>query len=175
VTLETIFDAPLPHKFCASLQAAEEAALREAADTGGALLRIKSLRLEQNHLVVTGVIPTAALVFEYPSQFPAYLQPRSIGTMRLTPNNMLHPGPDDEIGYLVLQTPVAAAEPLPESEESENSWVALSIRRSLHTLEPSLIGSACCARCNRPIPHQRLLAVPNTRLCTNCQQKKEQA
>lgn len=171
--LETILDAPLAHRFCASLEAAEQAALREAADTGGIVLRIKSLRLEPSRLVVTGVIPTSAFVFEYPSEFPAHLQPRSMGTMRLTRNSLLHPGSGEEIGYLVLQTPVAAADHLPQSEDGENSWVALSIRRALHTLEPSSIGAVCCARCNRPIPQQRLLAVPNTRVCTNCQQKKE--
>lgn len=175
MTPETIFDAPMLHKFCPSLEAAELAALREAADTGGILLRIKSLRLEPNHLVVTGVIPTTALVFEYPSEFTPPLKPRSIGTMRLTRDSVLHTRPGDEIGYVVLQTPVAAAEHLPESEEGENSWVALSIRRALHTLEPSSIGPTCCTRCNRPIPQQRLLAVPKTRICTNCQQKKEQS
>ena len=172
---QALLDTPLHHKFCASLQEAERAALREAADTGGVLLRIKSLRLDPNNLVVTGVIPTAALVTEYPSQFSAHVQPRSIGTMRLTRNSLLHPRPDDEIGYVVLQTPVASAEQLPESEDGGNSWVAVSIRRALHTLEPSSIGAACCARCNRPIPPQRLLAIPNTRVCTNCQQKKEKA
>src|SRR5579863_9457680 len=112
-----LLDTPLPHKFCASLEAAEQGALREAADTGGIVLRIKSLRLEPNHLVVTGVIPTSAFVFEHPSEFPAHLQPRSIGTMRLTRSSLLHPGFGDEIGYLVLQTPMTAADHLPESED----------------------------------------------------------
>src|SRR5216683_4738560 len=106
MTMQTLLDAPLLHTFCASLEAAEQAALREAADTGGIVLRIKSLRLEPNYLVVTGVIPTTALVFESPAGFPARLRPRSIGTMRLTSNTPLHPAPGDEIGYLVLQTPV---------------------------------------------------------------------
>jgi hypothetical protein len=173
VTSETLLDTPLAHSFCASLQVAEQASLREAADTGGVILRIKSLRIERNSLVVTGVIPTTAVVFERPSEFPTHLQPRSIGTMRLTWNSLLHPAPDHEIGYLVLQTPVSAADQLPESEDGENSWVALSIERALHTLEPGSIGPVCCVRCNRPIPQQRLLAVPKTRVCTNCQQKKE--
>lgn len=171
--LETILDTTLPHRFCPSLQAAEQAALREAADTGGILLRIKSLKLNPNDLVVTGVIPTTALVFEHPSGFPAHLQPRSIGTMRLTWNSLLHPSPGDELGYLVLQTPVAASGQVPEAEDGDNCWVALSIERALHTLAPGSIGPACCVRCNRPIPQQRLLAVPKTRVCTKCQQKKE--
>jgi hypothetical protein len=168
-------DAPLLHRFSPSLEAAEQQALREAADTGGILLRIRSLRLNPNDLVVTGVIPSTALVFERPSEFPAHLQPRSIGTMRLTPNSLLHTSPGDEIGYLVLQTPVAASGQVPESEDGDNCWVALSIRRARHTLEPRSIGAVCCVRCNRPISQQRLLAVPNTRFCRNCQQKKEKA
>ncbi|MGD0519813.1 MAG: TraR/DksA C4-type zinc finger protein [Terracidiphilus sp.] len=173
MTQETLLDAPLIHKFCSSLQAAEQEALREAADTGGIVLRIKSLRIEPNNLVVAGVIPKTALVFESSSVVQAHLQPRSMGTMRLTWNSLLHPGPDNAIGFLVLQTPVDAADQVSESEDGGNFWVALSIRRSLHTLEPGSIGAICCARCNRPIPQQRLLAVPNTRVCTNCQQKKE--
>jgi DksA/TraR C4-type zinc finger protein len=173
--VETILDTRLSYSFCASLEAAEQASVREAADTGGIVLRIKSLRLEPNRLVVAGVVPRSALVIEYPSELPANLRPRSIGTMRLIRDSLLHRGSADEIGYLVLQTPVAAAEQLPESEDGENSWVALSIRRALHTLEPVLIGEACCARCNRPIPPQRLMAVPRTRVCMNCQQIKENA
>lgn len=124
--------------------------------------------------MVAGVIPTTALVFDPSAEFRPHLQPRSIGTMRLTWNSLLHSGPsDDAIGYLVLQTPVDAADQVPESEDGENFWAALSIRRTLHTLAPGSIGAVCCARCNRPIPQQRLLAVPNTGVCTDCQQKKE--
>lgn len=173
MTSETLLDTPLVHKFCTSLEAAEQEALREAADTGGVVLRIKSLRIEPGSLVVAGVIPATTLVFESSSAVQARLQPRSIGTMRLTWNSLLHPGPDDVIGYLVLQTPVDAADQVSESEDSGNVWVALSIPRSLHTLGSGSIGAVCCARCNRPIPQQRLLAVPTTRVCTNCQQRQE--
>jgi hypothetical protein len=173
VTQQTLLDVPLIHKFCASLQAAEQEALREAADTGGVVLRIKSLRIEPNCLVVVGVIPSTALVFDSSAEVQAHVQPRSTGTLRLTWSSLLHSRPDDEIGYFVLQTPVDATEQVPESEDGGNLWVALSIRRSLHTLEAGSIGAVCCARCNRPIPQQRLLAVPNARVCTNCQQKKE--
>src|SRR6266851_4098367 len=160
MTMQTLLDAPLLHTSCASLEAARQAALREAADTGGIVLRIKSLRLEPSYLVVTGVVPTSALVFEHPSEPPAHLLPRSIGTMRLASNSLVHTGASDEIGYLVLGTPVAVGDQLPESEDGDNSWVAISIRRALHTLEPNTFGPACCVRCNRPIPQQRLLAVP---------------
>jgi hypothetical protein len=169
----TLLDTSLRHKFCHSLPEAEHWAVREAADTGGVLLRIRSFRLEPNNLVVTGMIATAAIVIGYSSDCSARVRPRSIGTMRLVQNSLLHPRPDHEFGYLVLQTPVTASEQLPESEDGEISWVALSIPRAFHTLDPSFIGAACCARCNRPITLQRLMAVPNTRVCINCQQKKE--
>jgi hypothetical protein len=167
-----IYDTSLLYKFCTSLPAAEQQALREAADTGAIVLRVKSLRIEPGCVVLTGVIPSAALVFEHPSEFPAYLQPRSIGTLHLT-GSSLHPNTGDEVGYLVLQTPVTAVGLLPESEDGDSYWVALAVERTFHTLPPGSIGTPCCVRCNRPIPQQRLLAVPNARFCTNCQQKKE--
>ncbi|HLH00545.1 MAG TPA: TraR/DksA C4-type zinc finger protein [Bryobacteraceae bacterium] len=123
--------------------------------------------------MLTGLILSTAIVFEHAGQFPAYLQPRSIGNLHLTWSSLLHPNTTDDIGYLVLQTPVAVADSLPESEDGNSCWVALTIQRNLHSLKPGSIGAVCCARCNRPISPQRLLAVPNTRICTNCKQKKE--
>src|SRR3989442_737997 len=168
----TLLDAPLTHKFCASLPVAQQQALREAADTGGIVLRVKSIRIELNFVVLAGLIPSNALVFQHPSEFPAYLAQRSIGNLHLTWATLLQASTADEIGYIVLQTPVGAAGLLPESEDGDNCWVALSIQRAFHTLHPGSIGAVCCARCNRPVTQQRLLAIPNTRVCTNCQQKK---
>jgi hypothetical protein len=167
-----MLDAPLLHKVCTSLPAAEQQAAREAADTGGIVLRVKSIRITPNYLVVTGLIPSTALVFEHPAEFPAFLRPRSIGNLHLTETS-LHPNTGGEIGYLVLQTPVAAAGLLPESEDGDSYWVAITVPRAFHTLPPGSIGAVCCTRCNRPISQQRLLAVPNTKVCTRCQQKKE--
>ena len=173
MTCETLLDAPVPHKFCASLQAAEQQALLEAADTSGVVLRVKSLRVEPNHIVVTGLIPSAALVFEQPSAFPGHLQPRAIGNLYLTWNSLLQADAREELGYLVLQTPIATEGHLPESEDDDSYWAALGVERTFHTLAPYSIGFICCACCNRPISQQRLLAIPTTRVCTNCQQKKE--
>jgi hypothetical protein len=175
MTSDTLLDASLPHEFRPSLDLAEQEALREAADTGGVLLRIKSVRIQPNSLLVTGVIPVTALAFERPAEFASHVRPRSIGTMRLTWRSLMQPAPDDDLGYLVLQTPLTAAGRLPESEDGDTIWVSVSIPRAHHTLAPSFIGLACCARCNRPISQQRLSAVPRTRVCTNCQQKKEKA
>jgi hypothetical protein len=168
-----MLDASLFRKVCASLPAAEQQAAREAADTGGIVLRVKSIRIEPNCLVVTGLIPSTALVFEHPAEFPAYLRPRSIGNLHLTETSLQPNTTGGEIGYLVLQTPVAAAGLLPESEDDDSFWVAITVPRTFHTLLPGSIGAVCCARCNRPISQQRLLAIPNTRVCTNCQQKRE--
>ena len=169
----TILDSPVPHKFCASLDTAEQEALSEAADTGGVLLRVKSLRIEPDCLVITGKVPTTALAVHHLSDFPESAHPRSIGTMRVTWRSLLQPIPDEEIGYVVLQTPVHVTDQVPESEDGDYSWVSVSITRSHQTLKPGCIGAACCARCNRPIPPQRLVAVPNTRMCTDCQRRKE--
>ena len=171
--LNSFLESPLPHKFCSSLAAAQQQASREAADTGGIVLRLKSIRIELYCAVFTGLIPSAALVFEHPAELPAYVKPRSVGTLHLTWSSLFCPSADEDIGYLVLQTPVAAAGLLPESEDGDNCWVTTAIPRAFHTLKPASIGAVCCARCNRPIPPQRLLAVPHTQVCTHCQQKKE--
>lgn len=155
------------------MPAAEQQASREAADTGGIVLRVKSIRIEPHCVVLAGLIPSTALAFEHPSEFPSYVQPRSIGTLHLTWNALLHPASGNDIGYLVLQTPVTIAGQLPESEDQDSCWVALAVERALNTLPPSSIGAVCCARCNRPIAPQRLQAVPDTRICTDCQHQKE--
>jgi hypothetical protein len=154
------------------MAAAEQQALREAADTGGIILRVKSLTIERHRALFTGLIPSIALVFQHPSEFPAYLQPRWVGNLHLTEGSF-HPGVGGDVGYLVLQTPVATAGLLPESEDGDLCWVALAVERACHALPPVSIGAVCCARCHRPIAQQRLMAVPNTRFCTYCQQEKE--
>jgi hypothetical protein len=169
----SLLDAPLPCKFCESLPAAEEQAAREAADTGGSVLRVNSIRIEPNRLVLTGLIPQTALVPEVTSDSPGSLRPRSMGNLHTTWSSLLQPGGSDQIGYLVLHTPVGTPGQLPESEDGDFCWAALAIERTLHTLRTGCVGAISCASCNRPIPQQRLLAIPNTRVCTNCQQKRE--
>jgi hypothetical protein len=172
VTSDTVLGAPLLQKLSISLPTAERRASREAADTGGIVLCVRSIRIEPNRVVLTGLIPSAALAFEHPGEFAAYLQPRSIGNLHLTDSSFLS-NTGDEVGYLVLHTPVTAKGLLPESEDGDAYWVALAVERTFHTLPATSIGAVCCAGCNRPISSQRLLAVPSTRVCTNCQQKKE--
>jgi len=169
---ETVLDASLECRISPSADMAEQRASREAADTGGVVLRIRSIRIGADRIVLVGLIPSDVLVFEHPSRFPASLRPRSTGNLHLT-RCSLDPGAGDEIGYLVLQTPVATKGLLPESEDGDSYWVSITIPRNAHDRRLGCVGAVCCARCNRPISQQRLAAVPNAKFCTNCQQKKE--
>lgn len=173
MSTETLIDAPLAHRFCPSLQFAQQQAIREAADTGGVVLRVKSLRIEQGAVVVTGLIPSSALCFGNVTETIGHLRPRSVGNLHLTWNSLLHPNAADNIGYLVLQTPVATTGNLSQAEEDDSCWGALTIERSHYTLPSGCIGPVCCVRCNHPIAPQRLKAISNTRFCTACQQNKE--
>jgi hypothetical protein len=174
MTSSALLDATLHHGFCASLVIAEQQAAREAADTGGVVLRVKSFRVESDSLVITGKLPIATFDFENTStRLAGYIQPRAIGKLHLTWNSLLHPKPQEDIAYLVLQTPIWRKGRFSESEDDDSHWVALSIKRSYHTLAPGSIGAVCCAHCNRPISQQRLIAIPNARICTACQQIKE--
>ena len=170
---ETLFDAPLFYKFCASLSTAEKQAFSEVADTGGVVLRVKSIRIEPSRLIVIGLIRSDALDFDDRTETLGYLRRASVGSLYLTWSSLLHPKTTEDIGYLVLRTPIVTTGPLPESEDEDCYWVALPIYRVFHTLTAYSVGTIFCTRCNRPIPHERLLAIPRTRFCTNCQQEKE--
>lgn len=170
---DNFLDAPLHYKFCASLLPAQRQASREAADTGGIVLRLRSVRVEPQRTVFVGLIPSTALVFEQPSGAPSRVYPRSIGTLHLTWSSLVYPRSDECIGYIVLQTPVVAAGLVPESEDGDHCWVAVSIQRAFHSLKAGSIGASCCVRCNRPIAPQRLAAMPETQVCTHCQHNKE--
>lgn len=93
--------------------------------------------------------------------------------MRLSKSSLSDSDQDEELGYLVLQTPVLATGQVPESENGDSIWVTVSVPQDTAALEPGVIGAPCCGRCNHPITRSRLLAVPNTKVCTNCQRKKE--
>jgi hypothetical protein len=165
MTANALENLPL-EQFSTTLPIAEGRAWREAAETAGIVLRIMSIRIETNRIVLTGLIPSGALAFEHPGEFPAYLQPRSIGNLHLTASSLRSNG-GGEVGYLVLHTPVTAEGLLPESEEGDAYWVALAVEPVFHSLRRTSSGPLCCARCNRPVPSQRLLAVPNTKVCLN--------
>lgn len=160
------------HKLCHSLEIAKQQAIREAADTGGVVLHVKSLRVERGAVVATGLIPAKALCFENADGPATHLRPRSIGNLHLTRSSLLYPNTSDDIGYLVLQTPVVAGDLL-QARDDDSCWGALTIERPHRTLRSGCIGAVCCLRCSRPISPQRLKAVPMTKVCIACQQDKE--
>lgn len=163
----------VPHRSCVSLEEAYEAAVFEAANTVGVVLRVKSIRIGPNFLIVTGLVPVKALVFDNRIEFSGRLRPRSIGSFHQAQSSYPQPNTAEDLGYLVLQTPVVSSQVDPKSEDGDSCWVAVAIERTFHTLKPGCVGAVCCALCNRPISQQRLLAVPDARLCTDCQREKE--
>lgn len=171
-TIQTLRPS-IPHRFCVSLEEAYEAAVFEAANTGGVVLRVKSIRIGPNFLIVTGLVPVKALVFDSRIDFSGRLRPRSIGGFHQAQSSFSQPNTADDLGYLVLQTPVVSSQVDPKSEDGDSCWVTVTIEPTFHTLEHGAVGAVCCALCNRPISKQRLLAIPGTRVCTDCQQEKE--
>lgn len=169
----TLLDAPIPHRFCGSIGEAQSLALREAADTGGVIFRVRSFRIDPGRVVLNGLIPAGAAVFGRPCEAAGYLQPRSLGNLHLTWGSLVHPGAEGDLGFLVLQAPVAVPQRPAESEAGGSLWVALAVGRTFDTLPVGSIGAACCVRCNRPISEQRLKVLANARVCTGCQQRKE--
>jgi hypothetical protein len=174
VSCPVLLDAALNSHFWSGPEEAARQAVLEAADTGGIVLRVKSLRVEVGAVVVIGLIPSATLVIRTPSEFVGgYLHPRSVGRLHLTWGALLHPETTDYIGYLVLQAPILLSGNI-QAEDDDSCWVALALERAHHTLPPGTIGPVCCTRCNRPISQQRLKVIHQARLCTVCQQIMEE-
>ena len=171
-----IVDLALENRFWSSTQEAESAACREAANTGGAILRITSIRTESGRGVLSGRILSSVIDVDSSGHLDVpggYAKPRSLGTLHLTWRALLLGSGDTDIGYLVVQRPFGASR-LPDSDDSDTCFVSVEVPRLLHSLGPLTIGIEVCRTCSRPIGQKRLNAVPSTKICTFCQELKEQ-
>ena len=168
-----LLDLPLENRFWSSLQEANTAAGEEAANTGGAIIRIEAIRVENARGVVSGRVASSAIdEAQHYNLPPGYAKPRSIGTLHLTWESLIRSRNDQDIGYLVVQRPFGASSLL-DDEESGMCFVSVEIPRQLNSLRSFAIGATVCRLCSRPIDQQRLIALPTTKICKSCQESKE--
>lgn len=170
----TLLDLELENRFWSTIREAEDAAAREAANTGGAILQIASIRTEATRGVVSGRVLSAAVDSSPHLDVPrGYAKPRSLGNFHLTWRTLLQRSGDEDIGYLVVQRPLGALV-LPDCEVVGSCFVSVEVTRNLHSLGPVTIGTEICRGCSRPIGPKRLNALPSTKICKFCQELKEQ-
>ncbi len=163
----------VPMKFHDTIDIARSHANREAADTGGTVLEVRSIEIDHENLLFIGPILAVAITTEvcFPVERPT-MKGRSLGNFHTASADGLgQPGP--LIGFLVLHHPLTL-QLQRAGRSSDEVWVAVDLKHRDQSLPPGLIGLHCCRNCNEPISKLRLAAVPGARLCTKCQSKKEE-
>lgn len=164
--METLLDVEIRHEFLPSLKEAARRAAIEAANTGAAVLSVESIEVDQQRVTFIGTLPDIAVEMPGGRGISA---PRA-RSLYTTWGAVFQPS--GMIGYLVLDQPISC--PSHPAEDPIKRRVGVSLRRSLNTVAPLILGPQCCLTCKRPIPEQRLLAAPGARLCVGCQRKKEE-
>ena len=168
--MSTILDADIEPAFWPSLETAKGRAAVEAANTGSTVLDVHAIEIQGTSLHLIGAVPRDALQVESESaQSRPRVRPRGFGKFHTTWGALLRP--EGTVGFFVLHHPVRLAGPT--LDEGDVVRVAVEVKRQFASLPVGFIGPACCAKCNEPIPEQRLRVVPGVKICTKCQTREE--
>ena len=171
--MEPILDTDLFHKYCDTLDLARSQAMLESANTGGAVLAVRSVEINHEALLFIGPISAIALnaTTDHQQRRPI-VRCRSLGNFHTTWAALLG-APEPAIGFLVLHHPLTLRCARADSDRDE-IWIAVEVNRGACSLALGPIGPRCCCLCNEPISKPRLIAVPGVRICTKCQTIKEE-
>lgn len=162
-----ILDVELEHRFAESSDAALKAALIEAANTGAVVLALEAVDVEAHRVTFIGTLPDLALTAESGATTGRW----QIKSLHTTWGAVL--APSGNIGFLLLAQPVLCRSY--ETDDPTLRRVAVSLPRAFATVAPVTLGPICCVLCRRPIPTDRLKAIPGKKVCLTCQQQKEEA
>jgi hypothetical protein len=163
--MSTILDVELHHEFWEDIDSARNAALKEAANTGGAVVSIESAEVQSHEVCLVGTIPASAIN----SREQGQTRGPALGSFHSTWGAVL--SPSGHLGFLVVRHPITF-EPC-STGPHDLCRVAVSLDRAFNTIPNTVLGPVCCKRCRRPIPINRLLAKPGAKLCTACQASNE--
>ena len=163
--MSTIFDVELPHEFWGDIDSARNAALKEAANTGGAVVFVESAEVQSHEVCLVGTISASAIDNREQGQ----TRGPALGSFHSTWGAVLNPS--DLLGFLVVRHPITF-EPC-STEADDLCRVAVPLNRTFNTIPNTVLGPVCCKKCRQPIPINRLLAKPGAKLCTACQVSNE--
>jgi hypothetical protein len=166
------FDTLLKCGFHSGAEDAHRAALREAANSGGAIVAVETLEFQPRTVLAIGSVPAAAVEYRAPHDTRPVLKGTGVGALHTTWGAAIGDQCEGPLGYLVVRGPLrlSGAAIL---DDQDRIRVALPLHRECQTIRRREIGPRCCARCNRPINSARLAAVDAAFTCTDCETKKE--
>jgi hypothetical protein len=170
--MHTFLDTDIEHAFWGGPNIARTRALFEAANTGGALLQVHSIEIQESSLVFVGTIPRAAIErSQQTSRRRPSIRAPGLGTFHTTWAALICPS--DIIGFFVIWRPVTFT-----GQARLRDWdtvrVTMEVRRSSPSIASAFIGPICCIECNEAIAEGRLKAIPGVRTCVICQRREEE-
>ena len=168
----SFIDSNIAHSFWPTVAEARRRAIREAVDTGGIILDVRTIELEKTRLFIVGTVPSDALQAQSPEgEGRVVIRARGLGLFHTSWGSLLFPG--DTIGFLILRRPVVVTGTNPRTD-FERIRVAMEVKRRSASIASGCIGPVCCTDCNESIPTERLKAIPGIKRCANCQKTKEE-
>src|SRR5262245_13407481 len=155
--MHTFLDTDIEHAFWSGPNIARTRALFEAANTGGALLQVHSIEIQELSLVFVGTIPRAAIERQQTSRRRPSISPPGLGTFHTTWAALICPS--DILGFFVIWRPVTfTGQAL--FRDLDTVRVTMEVRRSSPSIASAFIGPICCIECNEAIAEGRLKAIP---------------
>lgn len=160
-------------RFWPNAHEAENAARKEAANTGGTVVAVVSIRAESKRGVLSGRVLASVVEVRPGLDVPTgYARPRGIGTFHSW-GAVTQKIKGEDLGYLAVQRPLGAAIP-PEGDDTDTCFVSIEVPRLNDSFGVISIGPEVCRSCSRPISPKRMTAIPSARICTFCQALREQ-
>lgn len=163
-------DTELAVRFHHESPHAKKAAELEAANSGGLVLSLIGLEIEETTLALYAAATSSSAP---PSIFQDRAAPTvedALGTLHLTWRGFFEPT-EAPLGYLVVHRPLPNG--CKGDEREDSVYLRFRVPRCRHSLKTRVIGLRCCTCCFVPIPLNRLQAVPTTTQCVKCKSAKE--
>jgi hypothetical protein len=164
--LSIIVDVDLHHDFWEDLGAAENAAQKEAANTGAAVICVETIDIRAHEVSFIGTISESAIDREVAPGKKSV----SLGRFHTTWGAVL--SPTQLLGFLVVHHPISFTSCA--TEIADRRRVAVTLGRTFNTIPTSVLGAVRCRKCQQPISPARLRARPGVHLCTACQASNEE-
>lgn len=163
--MDSILDAAIHGEFWEDTATARQKAVLEAVNTGSAVVTVDAIDVEAGYVTLIGTVPECV----FASASPRLLGRPGVRSFHTTWGAILKP--DGPLGFAVVRQPLNSRPAA--STTAEHCRVALRVQRRFRTLPQGTLGLICCSTCRIPIPADRLQALPGTRICHDCQEKKE--
>ena len=156
-----------------TIKVAERSAMKEAANTLGIVAPIHAIEVKSNKTTLVVGLSSGYIAPHRttPVKGRPTLDPHGIGGSYIAHEALHHL---DVFGFVVLRPPIRLVAMNDSWSGEDPCRLAMNCERT-ESLSAGItsFGHIACSVCNAQIPHIRIAAVPNTRICTKCKKNQE--